>query len=280
MNLTNFENRIESFLTGKMNAAEKQAFKHDLKSDKALEKLFINSALAKTPAPTTEEQKIRTLTAELKAAIGPLKEPELTWWDNLRFAYQEWAGWKKMLVYAIPALLLLTIGVGAIPQKIEPAFLVEQYIQEPYCDAVAGSDTRSKLSPDEVYNQASAVYCGFQFGAASRLQELANQSTFNMAYYFLAHQELKSHHYTAAITGLKACLANRQVLRLFKNTDQPDKLQLNLALAQFGEDKSNKTLKNSLIQLNKNPETTEKVRQEIGSLLRKIKYPYDILGLW
>jgi len=281
MDLTNFKKQIDSFLEGEMNPTEEKAFKQSLKNDKELEKLFITTALASPSSPTAESQKIRSLAAEVRIDHGPLVYSKLSWRDYFRMTYQEWAIWQKTLLLALPVLLILVFAVGAIPAQIDATKIVDQYLQEPYCDAVAGGDPTAKsLSNDAIYEEASAIYCGFKTNGMAELAQLSKQSTFNMAQYVLAHQELKNHQYAAAITGLEACLANRQVLKLFKNTDQPDKLQLNLALAHFGKDKSNQHLKNSLIQLNKHPETTEKVRQEIESLLIELRHPYDIFGLW
>ncbi len=280
MDLTNFKKQIDTFLEGKMNPTEEKTFKQSLKNDKELEKLFVTTSLAPPPSPTVESQKIRSLAAEIRTNHGPLADIKLSWWDHFRMAYQEWAIWQKTLLMALPAVLILVFTLGAIPAQIDVTKIVDQYFQEPHCEAVAGGDAAKPLSNDAIYEEASAIYCGFKTNGMAELEQLSKQSTFNMAYYFLAHQELKNHNYAAAISGLEACLANRQVLKLFKNTDQPDKLQLNLALAQFGKDKSSETLKNSLIQLNKHPDTTEKVRQEIGSLLLQLKHPYDIFGLW
>jgi len=281
MDLTNFKKQIDTFLEGKMNPTKEKAFKQSLKNDKELKKLFITTALAPPSSPTVESQKIRSLAAEIRTNHGPLADIKLSWRDHLRIAYQEWAIWQKMLLLVLPALLILVFGVGAIPAQVDATKIIEKYFQEPHCEAVAGGDATAKpLSNDAIYEEASAIYCGFKTNGMAELKQLVKQSTFNMAYYFLAHQELKNHQYAAAITGLKACLANRQILKLFKNTDQPDKLQLILALAHFGKDKSNQHLKNSLIQLNKHPDTTEKVRQEIESLLIELRHPYDIFGLW
>lgn len=281
MDLTNFKKQIDTFLEGKMNPTEEKTFKQSLKNDKELEKLFVTTALAPPPSPTAESQTIRSLAAEIRTNHGPLADIKLSWRDHFRMAYQEWAIWQKTLLLALPAILILVFAVGVIPAQVDVTKIIDKYFQEPHCEAVAGGDTAAKpLSNDAIYEEASAIYCGFKTNGMAELEQLSKQSTFNMAYYFLAHQELKNHYYTDAISGLEACLANRQVLKLFKNTDQPDKLQFNLALAQFGKDKSSETLKNSLIQLNKHPDTTEKVRQEIESLLRELKHPYDIFGLW
>lgn len=280
MDLTNFKKQIDEFLEGKMKPTEEKAFKQSLENDKELEKLFITTALTPTISPTAESQKIKSLAAEIRIDHGPFVNIKLSWWDYLRFTFQEWTIWQKTLLLVIPTFLILVFALGAIPAQIDVTKIVDQYFQGPHCEAVAGGDAAKPLSNDAIYEEASAIYCGFKTNGMAELEQLSKQSTFNMAHYFLAHQELENHQYPAAITGLKACLANRQVLKLFKNTDQPDKLQLNLALAQFGKDKSSETLKNSLIQLNKNPDTTEKVRQEIESLLHELKHPYDIFGLW
>ena len=270
-----YRNQSKAYLQGAMNRRERLAFESALEQEEALREIFLKEALSMDKTAFEQEGKWKEMLDKIRREKGPLPEPGFNLFDQLRFTFLFYNSWKTGLGFLITLLAGIMI-VANLTQ--EPAKkLINGYFIEAYCYGYAG-EAPSSTDPKEELKVASGFYCGNAEGGVDSLQALADGCAgFCMADYYLAHWQLKTGNFEAAIAGFEQCLANEERLPQVSYSSLAGPVQLNLLLAKLGARYSRQDILAGLQALVEEADVGEEARQAAQGLYNELSHPLRIL---
>ncbi|MCB0594412.1 MAG: hypothetical protein H6557_09065 [Lewinellaceae bacterium] len=271
-----YYNQAKAYLEGTMNSRERQAFEAALDQDEARQKAFLHYAFSPEKPASAREQKLKEMLEKLRRQKGPLPEPQLNFFDRLRFAFSAVQFWKAGLGFLIALMAGLAIWANLSLEPVNE--LIEKYFIEAYCPGYAG-DELPPTGQEEVFGRASALYCGYAEEGGEGLKVLADGCAgFCMADYYLAHWQLKNGQFEPAIEGFEQCLANRDSLLQYGYASLARPVRLNLLLARLGAGHSRQEILEGLQAIAEDKSAGEEARAA-EDLLRGLGHPLRVLVL-
>jgi hypothetical protein len=250
--------QFDAYFKKQLSQNEKQQLEAQLKSDAALQKAFFIYAMKKEE-PTSDAD--RSKLEQIRQQKGPLPEPNLSIWDQLRFTFLESRPLTRWLGILLLVLVVATV-VWVINDTPPPEGLITTYFQEAYCPGVAGANDLS------LFYQAASTYCGATESSLNELKSMTDTCQgFCIAQYYLAHQQLKNKEYQEAEAGFIASINNTSTLQQFYAQIDPVALELNRLLCQLGQGDSRKSILQKLEVLLQESPANGLLEKEINGLL-------------
>jgi hypothetical protein len=227
---------IEAYLQGKLSSSDRQNFESALRRDTTLQKMVLPEYLALKAERLHEQASLRDLVQEVSREIGPLPDPQLTFGDRLSLWIRKpWFTALAGITLILPVLYLLSLppfgSSAASPEQINRA-LGAAFI-EPVNMAQAGA-VEDSVEADRILRQASDYYWSTPNGAADSLSRLAQSCQgYCMAYYYLAHWQLKNGNYAEAERYFVQTEQEAGYLRQFPRIRDLSKIRFNLLLSRI-----------------------------------------------
>ena len=270
-----YQNQSKAFLQGAMNRRERLAFEAALERDELLREIFLKEALSMDKTVFEQEGKWKEMLDKIRREKGPLPEPGLNLFDQLRFTFLFYNSWKTG--FGLLIILLVGIMLGANLTQEPAKKLINGYFIEAYCYGYAG-EAPSSTDPKEELKVASGFYCGNAEGGVDSLQALADSCAgFCLADYYLAHWQLKNGRFEEAIAGFEQCLANEERLPQVSYSALAGPIQFNLLLARLGASHSRQDILADLQALEEDADAGEEARQAAKDLYDELSHPLRFL---
>jgi hypothetical protein len=269
------ESLIRAYLRKELSASEQAHFESQLKTNIDFQKAYLSFCLrSEGQKEMTMEDRLREMAESVRAEIGPIPEPRLTWWDHVRLRmYQPlFRGIATGLSIVLGAFftLLIWANTGGVDSV---ANLVEQYRILPACEIrdqeKAGKPSGQPL-PDltEILQRSKQFYCE---GAMDGL--LANADTLGISDYYIAQLQLKAKDWKSARQNLEKCLANDPFLQQFSRIFDPAEMRFNLLLARLGSGDAYGQIRPALEELISDKSTGKMVQDKARALREEMESP-------
>ncbi|MDO8367840.1 MAG: hypothetical protein Q7T20_13650 [Saprospiraceae bacterium] len=219
------------------------------------------------------EDRFREMAESIKAEIGPIPKPRLTWRDHVRFRMYRprMRGMVTGMGFILVGTLLLSVwantgGVASVTN------LTGRYRMLPACEIQeqekAGKSSTSYVDLIAIQERSKRFYCE---GALDSLQ--ANRDTLGIADYYVAQFHLKQLDWKAAQQGLEKCLSNSDFLQQFPNKFDPAEIRFNLLLARMGNGVQYEQLRSDLNHLLEDNTTGKMVKDNARALRAEMESP-------
>lgn len=262
MNNLNLPDRIKTYLNGTMAANESRQFEAELETDWALKKAFVAYSIAHNAPLSPTAQRSRELVDSVYNTLPSFPTPSLP----LAFRLKMWL--QPMRHKLLLSFIFLTaLAFFFWPKSdMDIGHIISSNSIPAVCKGVAGES----LSPRQIFERASNIYCGHEMESET-LEELlqlsASQDSFCMADYYLAHWYLKNGRYDEAVPMFEACLASRAIIEAYQETaESRNSLMLNAVLAQFGKDRNAGSAMAALEALEASAKAGSEVSRKIAAL--------------
>ena len=241
------EDKIDTYLSGKMSEEEEKQFKADITDNHEMQEAFMDHVFVDTS--------VRDMVNEIREEVSPLPEPRLTWWEKMWLMVAGWPGGKKGLLVLAAGLLIALAAfiidkiIDRVEQNPAPPIALATYIVPPYDPMVAGEDDKKVEEAMKFLGEAASIYKSE--GDIQAYQPLlARCSEFCIVVqYYIAHSALKKEQYNKALEQFDQCLENDGVLseqHSFYNQSWKNKLRFNRILSMIGSGKSKKAILSEL----------------------------------
>lgn len=261
--------KIETYLSGEMPSAERQAFEAELADDAELRRELRLHQLADKAIELKGQARLREMMQETRAKLGPLPEPKLTLWDRVRFFFYSRV---NLVATAVLLILLLLSGVWfvATPQLCPAAKITSDYFIEASLFAQAGQE--EAIARATILAQCRKYYENEQ---PEELEQMARQEeSRGVASYYLAHWNLKREHFEKAEEAFLAALTNREQLKRHSDLQDLGKLKFNLLLSEMGKNRDWQATLDGLAVLRDDPDAQGTiVKKKIGQLEKDLRQP-------
>ena len=218
------------------------------------------------------EDRFREMAESVKAEIGPIAEPRLSWWDHIRFAmyrplYRGIASGAGLLLSGT-LLLLIWANTGAL----DPAKKVAvRFLMLPDC-SINNQEKAGRSSSEELADMNAILYRSKLFycdGAMDSLQ--INNDSYGVADYYIAQLQLKKEDWTGARQSLEKCLSNKDFHQLFSNVFDLAEMRFNLLLSRLGDSENYAQIEPELTALISDPSTGKIVKDKATALDAEMK---------
>lgn len=269
------ESLIRAYVRKELSASERAQFELKLKTDIVLQKAYLSFCLQSEGAKEfAMEDRFREMAESIKAEIGPLSEPRLSWWDHIRFAMYEpvYRGVATGTGLVLGTLIVLVIWANS--GALDTTKVVStRYLMLPEC-LIRDQEKAGKHTPDHyaemnaLWDRSKRFYCDGQLDSL-RLQP----DTIGVTNYFLAHLQLKNEDWNNAQQALERCLSNQPFLQQFSTKIDPAEIRFNSLLAQLGNTGKYRSMAKDFTQLSKEPTTGQLVKDRIRALQGEMESP-------
>jgi hypothetical protein len=261
--------KIETYLSGEMPPEERQAFEAELAADAELRRELRLYQLADKAIERQGQARLREMMRETRAKLGPLPEPELTWWDRVRFFFYSRA-YLGATLGLLALLLLAGVWLVATPRLCPAAKITSDYFIEASLFAQAGPE--EAIARATILAQCREYYANEQ---PEKLEQLAMQEeSRGVASYFLAHWHLKRANFEEAGEAFLIALANREQLKRHSDLQDMGKLKFNLLLCEMGKNRDWQATLDGLAVLRDDPDVQgTAVKEKIAQLEKDLQQP-------
>lgn len=269
------ESLIRAYLRKELSASEQAHFESQLKTNKDLQKEYLTFCLrSEGLKEMTMEDRLREMAESIKAEIGPIPEPRLSWWDHVRFRmYQPlFRGLAAGLSIVLGGTIMLLVwantgGVDSITN------IAGKYRMLPACE-IQDQEKAGKASDSKVINLAEILQRSKRFYCAGAMDSLqANTDSMGISDFYIAHLQLKNQDWKSAQEGLERCLSNPAFLQQFSQLFDPVEIRFNLILSSLGNGVEYAELRAALTRILEDKSTGKMVREKAEALRADMESP-------
>lgn len=275
MKNTQHEPLIRAYLRKELSVSEQTHFEALLKTDPDFQKAYIKFCLQSEGAKELSmEDRFREMAESVKAEIGPIAEPRLTWWDHIQMAmyrpiYRGIASVAGLLLSGI-LLLFIWANTGAFDpaKKVAVRFLIL-----PEC-SINNQEKAGVSSSTELAEMKAMLYRSKLFYCNNAMDSLQlNKDSYGVADYYIAQLQLKSQDWAGAGQNLAQCLSNKKFLQQFPNLCDPAEMRFNSLLARLADGENYSQIQAELPALLNDPATGQIVKDKAMALDDELTSP-------